>query len=119
MSDFLHTAIPVEVGGKQWVLRFTLRALSEIKKATGQNPLAAGGLVEKLDSDADPDVLALFIWALLWREDPRPSVDEIMDSIGMADLGRIMEAVRLAFTQNAPEVRADEAGPPMEGSLPQ
>lgn len=118
MSGFLHTEIPVELGGVQRTLRMTLRALSELKKATGENPLAPGGLLEQLDREPDPDVLALFVWALLWGEDPRPTVDEILDQTGLQDLSRIMEAAQAAMRQNAPEVR-DDADPPRAGSLPQ
>lgn len=106
-DDPRHVGVQIELGGKTRTLRYTVKALRLMKEATGgKNPSAPGGLLYRLE-EQDPDDIATLFWALLYSEDPRPSLDEVADWIDFGNLGPILKSFNEAQQRNN---RAGEPG---------
>jgi hypothetical protein len=63
----------VELGGKTRRLYFGFNTLCELQTATGTNPFEDSKTLEP----TSPVAIRLLVWACLWREDPRPSLEQV------------------------------------------
>lgn len=96
--------VEVEFGNppEKHKLIFTLRALMEIHKATGKNPLNG-----ELFANIGPADLATLVWAGTLHERHNMSVDDVAERIDFKDLNRIGEKIKEAYTQANPAKSED------------
>jgi hypothetical protein len=107
-DDPRNVGLEVELGGRKLVMRFTVKAQRLMKQADGgKNPNAPGGLLNRLD-EQDPDDIAAVFWALLYDNEPRPTVDEVAEWIDFTNLAPMFRAFNDLQTRNN---RAAEGSP--------
>jgi hypothetical protein len=107
-DDPRNVGVEIELGGRKLVMRMTVKTMRLMKEATGGvNPNAEGGLLSRLDG-GDPDDLAILFWALLYSNDPRPTLDEVSDCIDVSNLAPLIKAYNEVRSRNS---RAAEGSP--------
>lgn len=63
----------VDLGGKVRRLYFGFNTLCELQAATGINPFENQQALEP----TSPVAIRLLVWACLWKEEPRPSLEQV------------------------------------------
>jgi hypothetical protein len=67
----------IELGGAKRKIRFGFNTLCELEKETGINPLDKPQLMQLIGGKDSPVKIRLLLWAALWSEDPRPSLQQV------------------------------------------
>jgi hypothetical protein len=101
----------LEVGGKTYILRYTLRSLAELQEKLGRDRFKA-----LLDGDmdfADFEFLGVLVTCgLRYHHGADGELDGVMDEIGLADMGALSKAIADAFTGAFPAAKeGGETGP--------
>jgi hypothetical protein len=104
-----YFAVPVQIGEQKRSLVCNFRAVDEITKVIGRNPLEGNLFVA--DSAMIPVVqIAAIMAALLRKEDPGITADALLDEMELWQLPEYMKAI--AHVMAGPDFGKEQAQPP-------
>jgi hypothetical protein len=86
--------VPVKLGGKSRLLRYTNRAFVRLEEEMG---LSLGQVGERV-SGGSIKATAAMVWAGLLHADPALELDDVVDMLPLGDLSPVAEAVGKALS---------------------
>jgi hypothetical protein len=88
----------LELGGKEYELRYDLNAFAEIEEEYG----SISELLEKMEKGSAKAIRAM-VWAGLLCNEDAPSEREVGNLINMNDMQKIADAIQIALVNALPE----------------
>ena len=112
----LDAKTDVEIGGRKRALCLTMNTLSEVELALNVNLMSGG---EEFFKSMTFTKMRVIVWAMLYKEKPRPTVEEVGEWISETGLESISEAIGKLFTLDtnteSTEPKSKKASDPMKG----
>lgn len=88
----------LELGGKQYELKYDLNAFAEIEEEYG----SITELLEKMENGSAKAIRAM-VWAGLLCNEDAPTEKEVGTLINMNDMQKIADAIQVALVNSLPE----------------
>ncbi len=105
MADAVQPAVAVNLGdGKERHLKFTLRAVKQLK----EYEKTVGKSLDELTKENDPGVVVYLLQLGLRHEEPDVTEDQLYDTIDMRNMPEIGERIQEAFGVASPPPAKDE-----------
>jgi len=86
----LNATSTVELGGSERTLVFNMNTMSTIEKEFDANLMQEG---EEFFSSLDFTKMIILIWAMLYKETPRPTIETVGEWLGDVHLEKISETI--------------------------
>lgn len=100
--------VPIELGGENYFLVFTFKALA-IGAAELRKQGVVVNLLHSLDlTSLDADRVAPLLFAAMITHQPDIKIEKVQELITLHNLGRVFEAIAQAYTDSMAEPSADK-----------
>jgi hypothetical protein len=102
VKTLLNKGVTVELGGKQYILKYDLNAFAEIEDLHG----SISDILVKMENGSAKAIRAL-IWAGLLNNEDYPTEKEVGQMINLSDMPMLSEKIQEAIVAAMPEQDED------------
>lgn len=105
-ESLLEPSEPVQLGGRTRLLKMGFNFLCCLEEKSGTNPFA-----DPVAFEGDSPVrIRLLVWAALWDEKPRPSLEEVGSWL-VGDWSSVTQALARLREKTSPKAKAGKQRP--------
>ena len=104
--------VPITIGGRELQLRLDLWAMREAERAVPNLNLRTGEGWERVSTSAE--ALLGVLWACLYKEDPRPTIDELGMALTPDKFAEVDMRLTILYAMSMAQAEDTEDLPPVD-----